>query len=178
MSYTAGFCLHCMSSCCKRLACTQSTMGCPSAMHYRWVCTRARACCGSAWSLSRQRSAGTCFPKFRSPSLSLAKARHLKCVLCLQINSVSPEFTSCANDDMCAVWLEQEHCFIRRQLCMSLIVQDLYAAINTMKDPSFIRVEADEVTYPLHVIIRCRTQGTILRNPAILTSISCALFCA
>ena len=54
-------------------------------------------------------------------------------------------------------------------------MQDLYAAINTMKDPSFIRVEADEVTYPLHVIIRCRTQGTILRNLAILTSISCAL---
>lgn len=35
-----------------------------------------------------------------------------------------------------------------------LRVQDLYTAINTVKDESLIRVESDEVTYPLHVIIR------------------------
>ncbi len=32
--------------------------------------------------------------------------------------------------------------------------EDLYAAVNVMKEPSMIRVEADEVTYPLHIIIR------------------------
>jgi len=31
---------------------------------------------------------------------------------------------------------------------------DLYAAVNVIKDPSFIRVEADEVTYPMHIILR------------------------
>ncbi|KAF6265951.1 putative carboxypeptidase [Scenedesmus sp. NREL 46B-D3] len=32
--------------------------------------------------------------------------------------------------------------------------QDFYAAENVIKTPSLIRVEADEVTYPLHVILR------------------------
>jgi len=31
---------------------------------------------------------------------------------------------------------------------------DLYAAMNVIKSPSLIRVEADEVTYPLHIILR------------------------
>lgn len=31
---------------------------------------------------------------------------------------------------------------------------DLYAAVNIVRHPSMIRVEADEVTYPLHIIIR------------------------
>lgn len=33
-------------------------------------------------------------------------------------------------------------------------VSDFYAAINVMKSPSLIRVEADEVTYPMHIILR------------------------
>lgn len=33
--------------------------------------------------------------------------------------------------------------------------EDLYAAVNIIKEPSMIRVEADEVTYPLHIILRC-----------------------
>merc|ERR1712187_198490 len=32
--------------------------------------------------------------------------------------------------------------------------EDLYAAFNTVKNVSMIRVESDEVTYPLHVILR------------------------
>jgi Zn-dependent M32 family carboxypeptidase len=32
--------------------------------------------------------------------------------------------------------------------------EDLYAAVNVIKEPSLIRVEADEVTYPLHIILR------------------------
>jgi Zn-dependent M32 family carboxypeptidase len=32
--------------------------------------------------------------------------------------------------------------------------EDLYAALNIIKDPSMIRVEADEVTYPLHILLR------------------------
>lgn len=34
-------------------------------------------------------------------------------------------------------------------------LQDLYEAMNKMKDPSMIRVESDELTYPMHVILRC-----------------------
>ena len=30
----------------------------------------------------------------------------------------------------------------------------LYGAINVIREPSMIRVEADEVTYPLHIILR------------------------
>ncbi len=31
---------------------------------------------------------------------------------------------------------------------------DFYQAINVLKNPSLIRVEADEVTYPMHIILR------------------------
>lgn len=31
---------------------------------------------------------------------------------------------------------------------------DFYEAINVIKSPSLIRVEADEVTYPMHIILR------------------------
>jgi carboxypeptidase Taq len=41
-------------------------------------------------------------------------------------------------------------------------MQDLYAAINTVKDPSFIRVESDEVTYPMHIIIRYEVERDML----------------
>lgn len=33
-------------------------------------------------------------------------------------------------------------------------VPEFYEAINVMKSPSLIRVEADEVTYPMHIILR------------------------
>lgn len=32
-------------------------------------------------------------------------------------------------------------------------------AVNKVKTRSMIRVEADEVTYPLHIILRCTAQG-------------------
>jgi len=32
--------------------------------------------------------------------------------------------------------------------------EDLYAALNVVRVPSLIRVEADEVTYPMHIILR------------------------
>lgn len=31
---------------------------------------------------------------------------------------------------------------------------DLYAAMNVMNEKSMIRVESDEITYPLHIILR------------------------
>ena len=31
---------------------------------------------------------------------------------------------------------------------------DLYAAMNVVREPSMIRVEADEVSYVMHVILR------------------------
>ena len=39
-------------------------------------------------------------------------------------------------------------------LAKKLAPETLYAAINVIKEPSMIRVEADEVTYPLHIIMR------------------------
>ena len=38
----------------------------------------------------------------------------------------------------------------------------LYAGFNTVKNPSVIRVEADEVTYPLHVILRTELEMGLL----------------
>ena len=40
-------------------------------------------------------------------------------------------------------------------LAQKLNPESLYGAINVLKDPSMIRVEADEVTYPLHIFLRC-----------------------
>lgn len=33
-----------------------------------------------------------------------------------------------------------------------------------MKDPSFIRVESDEVTYPLHIIIRYEVERAMING--------------
>ena len=37
---------------------------------------------------------------------------------------------------------------------LNLSPEQLYGALNVVRDPSMIRVEADEVTYPLHIILR------------------------
>ena len=39
-------------------------------------------------------------------------------------------------------------------LAQKLSPDSLYGAINVLKEPSMIRVEADEVTYPLHIFLR------------------------
>lgn len=38
----------------------------------------------------------------------------------------------------------------------------LYEAQNVMKDPSFIRVESDELTYPMHIILRYEIEKGLL----------------
>ncbi len=40
------------------------------------------------------------------------------------------------------------------ELAEKLTPETLYGAINVIQEPSMIRVEADEVTYPLHIILR------------------------
>jgi len=40
--------------------------------------------------------------------------------------------------------------------------EDLYAAVNVMKHPSYIRVESDEVTYPMHIILRYEIERGLL----------------
>ena len=40
------------------------------------------------------------------------------------------------------------------ELAQKLSAESLYSAINVIREPSMIRVEADEVTYPLHIILR------------------------
>jgi carboxypeptidase Taq len=40
------------------------------------------------------------------------------------------------------------------ELAEKLTPETLYGAINVIREPSMIRVEADEVTYPLHIILR------------------------
>lgn len=42
--------------------------------------------------------------------------------------------------------------------------KDLYEAINVIRDPSFIRVEADEVTYPLHIILRFEVEKGLIEG--------------
>lgn len=39
-------------------------------------------------------------------------------------------------------------------LAQKLSPESLYSAVNVIREPSMIRVEADEVTYPLHIILR------------------------
>ena len=40
------------------------------------------------------------------------------------------------------------------ELAQKLSPESLYSAVNVIREPSMIRVEADEVTYPLHIILR------------------------
>ena len=48
---------------------------------------------------------------------------------------------------------------------MALQAEQLYGALNAVKKESMIRVEADEVTYPLHIILRCaRPQSLSMRE--------------
>lgn len=42
--------------------------------------------------------------------------------------------------------------------------EDLYAALNIVKVPSMIRVESDEVTYPLHIIIRYELEKALVEG--------------
>mmetsp|Transcript_57275 Transcript_57275/g.166172 ORF Transcript_57275/g.166172 Transcript_57275/m.166172 type:complete len:507 (-) Transcript_57275:79-1599(-) len=40
--------------------------------------------------------------------------------------------------------------------------EDVYGAVNAIKPENFIRVEADELTYPLHVLLRYRLEKEII----------------
>lgn len=41
---------------------------------------------------------------------------------------------------------------------------DLFSAINVIKDPSFIRVEADEVTYGMHIVLRYEMERALIKG--------------
>jgi carboxypeptidase Taq len=43
-------------------------------------------------------------------------------------------------------------------------MQELHGAINKMKDPSLIRVESDELTYPMHIIIRYEIERGLMEG--------------
>eukprot|EP00891_Asterochloris_glomerata_P006465 jgi/Astpho2/6465/Aster-06934 len=45
---------------------------------------------------------------------------------------------------------------------LKLPPEQLYGALNVVRDPSMIRVEADEVTYPLHIILRYELERQLL----------------
>ncbi|DBA84432.1 TPA: hypothetical protein ACH3X1_006065 [Trebouxia sp. C0004] len=47
-------------------------------------------------------------------------------------------------------------------LAEKLTPETLYGAINVIREPSMIRVEADEVTYPLHIILRYELEQQLL----------------
>ena len=40
----------------------------------------------------------------------------------------------------------------------------LYVALNAVKDPSLVRVEADELSYPLHVVLRVEIEAALLKG--------------
>jgi len=42
--------------------------------------------------------------------------------------------------------------------------EDLYASLNVVRSPSLIRVEADEVTYPLHIILRFEIERGLIEG--------------
>ena len=47
---------------------------------------------------------------------------------------------------------------------MTLQAEQLYGALNAVKAESMIRVEADEVTYPLHIILRSAQPHALRRR--------------
>ena len=49
---------------------------------------------------------------------------------------------------------------------LKLTPEQLYGALNVVRDPSMIRVEADEVTYPLHIILRLASCMIVVMCPA------------
>jgi len=42
--------------------------------------------------------------------------------------------------------------------------EDLYAALNVVRSPSFIRVEADEVSYAMHIILRFEVERGLIEG--------------
>mmetsp|Transcript_28741 Transcript_28741/g.39724 ORF Transcript_28741/g.39724 Transcript_28741/m.39724 type:complete len:556 (-) Transcript_28741:269-1936(-) len=48
------------------------------------------------------------------------------------------------------------------QLPSSASAHDLYSALNVVRKPSLIRVESDEVTYPMHIILRYEIERGLL----------------
>ena len=53
---------------------------------------------------------------------------------------------------------------VREQLGVAYDDDALYAATNALQSPSLIRVEADELQYPLHVIVRFEIERALLRG--------------
>ncbi|KAK3260195.1 hypothetical protein CYMTET_30833, partial [Cymbomonas tetramitiformis] len=47
-------------------------------------------------------------------------------------------------------------------LSSSATADDLYGAMNVVRSPSLIRVESDEVTYPMHIIIRYEIERALM----------------
>lgn len=50
------------------------------------------------------------------------------------------------------------------QLPQDRTAEDLYRAVNEVLPRSLIRVEADEVTYPLHIILRYELESELVRG--------------
>lgn len=48
------------------------------------------------------------------------------------------------------------------QLPRDATAEQLYAALNVVRTPSMIRVESDEVTYPMHIILRYELERAIM----------------
>jgi len=63
---------------------------------------------------------------------------------------------------------EFQHCFADRLSGVSL--DAFYAAVNRVQ-PSLIRVEADEVTYNLHIVLRFELELALLRNDLPVTEL-------
>ena len=62
---------------------------------------------------------------------------------------------------------------VRSHLGVEASDSELYAAVNAVK-PSLIRVEADEVTYPLHVIIRTSIERAVVNGDLSVSDIPSA----
>ena len=53
---------------------------------------------------------------------------------------------------------------VREALGVQASDDDLYAAANAVQQKSLIRVEADELTYPMHVILRFEVERALMRG--------------
>ena len=50
--------------------------------------------------------------------------------------------------------MSEGRCFHVETVLRALCLLQVHKALNVMKTPSLIRVEADEVQYPLHILLR------------------------
>ncbi|KAL4523019.1 hypothetical protein Ndes2526B_g07832 [Nannochloris sp. 'desiccata'] len=68
------------------------------------------------------------------------------------------------SEPFCEYLLPKLHAAFPTEFPKNKTAKDLYEAINVIKDPSLVRVESDEVTYPMHIILRFEIEKELVEG--------------